>query len=181
MAQENFAIEVVSKVLDRAFENLKFAEAKNAAMITFGTAWFVLVASSVIKVELCGLAVFLFFLSAFASSTTVLISVYSMFPLLSDNSLNNSAGKSKLMFFFDSISNRSFPYWKNEVKVKLFAGKQSCDLEVVLDDYLAQIHSISRITSRKHLKFKKSSFAAAISVIFGLLGYTAQVVFLNIT
>lgn len=155
----------LTNLLQRILDNQKFAETKNAALLTFCSAWILAAIAQTIhatalpdlfdKVILIALPFFV---------TGALIAVVSFLPSL--NLFKMSGGRdAKSLLFFGHIADMTATSFAADIRRAYYPEENQSATEAYLKALETQIFVNSDITNRKHRLFK---WGAGITV-FGVL------------
>src|SRR5260370_13279574 len=148
--QEEQFEKLMSASLGRVVDFIKFAETKNAALLTFCSAWLLGIAnllSSGKKVPAFvdnGLRLsFIFF------AVGALFAIVSFVPKLSVKTLLKSPPTSTNMLFFGDIAKMSFETFTKDSSIRYFPATDHSVTDGYISDISAQILVNSHIASRK--------------------------------
>jgi hypothetical protein len=149
--------------LGRVNELMRFAEAKNAALLTFSSAWILFVgglytkdAGSVSWIVLVGLLAF---------TVAAAISIISFLPKLKINIFHTEVARSKGLLFFGDIAMLDNIAFRQRVTVRYLASDDKLLTGEYLDDLCAQISVNSKIANSKFLKFNAGAWFALAGVL----------------
>ncbi|MET4065921.1 hypothetical protein ABID58_000695 [Bradyrhizobium sp. S3.2.6] len=172
--------DALSSTLSRTIDFLKFAETKNAALLTFASAWSLalvnLLSSSRFNqtgpraaVAVCLL---LFAVAALAS-------LYSFLPRLSMRSFHRSSDGRGSLIYFGDIAELDAGSFGSTFSARYTAD----DGEDISDSYIAdlavQVAANSSITKRKFILFYMGA-TLVIFAVFGLAGTAAWMTYFNL-
>jgi hypothetical protein len=156
--------------LSRTVDFLKFAETKNAALLTFASAWLLALAnvlasdralSPPIRVAV---AVSLFF---FASAA--LVALYSFLPKLKLNVFHRDPSRAKSLLYFGDVAEFEATAYSKRIRERYAADPKQTISDEYLDDLAVQVLATSQITLRKFQIFN----VGAGLVMLALVGLTA--------
>lgn len=158
---------VLSSLLVRVIDFLKFAETKNAALLTFASAWTFASVNILISerapIGIVGCA-FRFALVLFAAAAVV--AVWSFLPKLDLDGLHSDPAQSKNLLFFDHIAQFDTAAYQTRVKERFLS--QATD-QVLTDEYLddlaVQISVNSKIASGKFKLFNWGAMLVLIALL----------------
>lgn len=155
---------VLSSTLGRVVDFLKFAEAKNAALLTFASAWtFASINVLISERAPVGIVGGAFRLTLVLFAAAAVVAVYSFLPKLNLHSLHRDPAQPKNLLYFGHIAEFDTAVYRARVQERYLA--QATD-QVLTDDYLddlaVQISVNSKITNRK---FKLFNVGAALVLI----------------
>ncbi len=157
---------VLSNTLARVLDNLKFAETKNAALLTFASAWIVasnnlIFGSSKAPSEVrIGTA-----LSIAPLILAAIIAVKSFLPRLNLNVLHKDPTGDKSLLYFGDIASFSPAAYKQRVLDRYMPPADKSATQAYLDDLAIQVAVISSITYRKFKLFRWGAFYILAAVI----------------
>lgn len=162
--------EVLSDTLSRTIDFVKFAETKNAALLTFASAWLVALTNLLTGDRIVdsgprfalAIALLLFALAA-------LVALWSFLPKLSLNSLHRDPNREKNLLYFGDIAGFEPSAYAKRVRVRYAANPKEVTSDDYLDDLAVQVSANSSIASRKFYIFS----VGATLVIFALAILTA--------
>jgi hypothetical protein len=172
--QEEQFEKLMSANLARVVDFIKFAETKNAALLTFCSAWLlgiVNLLSSGKKVPMfvdSGLRLSFLFFAAGA-----LFSIVSFFPKLSIKALLQSPPATFNMLFFGDIGRMPFDVFVKELRTRYFPEIERSVTDGYIADLSTQIFVNSRIATRKMRLFAwgtRSVFVALFMLAAPALG-----------
>lgn len=156
---------LLTALLGRVLDMLRFAEAKNAALLAFASAWIVGILNLLSSGKplppgyqgVCYVALPLFIIAA-------TVAIASLLPKLQTSTFTGDPkGRSQNLLFFGDIAGITVEGFKNDVRA---AYRQTSDepTAAYLGDLEAQISINSKITRRKHRMFNVGAIAALIAV-----------------
>jgi hypothetical protein len=156
--------------LSRTIDFLKFAETKNAALLTFASAWLLALANVLasdralphaIRVSI---AVSLLFFALAA-----LVALYSFLPKVKLNVFHRDPGRDKSLLYFGDAAEFEATAYVQRFRQRYAADPKQTISDEYLDDLAIQVFANSTITLRKFTIF---NWGAGL-VMFALLGLTA--------
>ena len=157
---------VLTASLARVTDFLKFAEAKNAALLAFASAWIVGIANltSSGKTYLAGYdTAFLIALPFFVIAASFAIA--SLLPNLSTSPFtSDSKGQLKNLLFFGDIADITVDGFKSEVRAAYYPPDDASMSARYLDDLESQISINSKIAKRKYRLFNWGGGAVLVAV-----------------
>lgn len=156
---------LLTALLGRVLDMLRFAEAKNAALLAFASAWIVGIVNLISSGKplppgyhgVCLAALPLFVIAA-------TVAVASLLPKLSTSLFTGDPkGQFQNLLYFGDIGDITVDGFKADVRA---AYRQTTDepTAAYLSDLEAQISINSKITRRKHRMFNVGAIAALIAV-----------------
>lgn len=156
---------MLTALLGRVLDMLRFAEAKNAALLAFASAWIVgivnlLSSGKPIPPGYCYVA--LAALPLFILAATIAIA--SLLPKLQTSTFTGDPkGHFQNLLFFADIADMTIDGFKIDIRA---AYRQTGDTptDAYLTDLEAQISINSKITKRKHRMFNIGAVAALIAI-----------------
>lgn len=158
--QERAFEAILSGNLARVNDFLKFAEAKNAALLTFCSAWILGTFSFIAIYKVINP----FVESAIALSALLLViacgfCIYALLPQLSDSKFNKSPEKELANLFFGRIAKRSQNDFMDLIN-EHYTPSVNLFTKVYIEDIISQMHTASLIARRK---FNLFNWAARIT------------------
>jgi hypothetical protein len=156
---------LLTALLGRVLDMLRFAEAKNAALLAFASAWIV----GIVNLLLSGKPippgyhyVTLTALPLFILSATIAIA--SLLPKLQTSTFTGDPkGHFQNLLFFGDIADITVDGFKNDVRAA-YRQRGDAPTDAYLTDLEAQISINSKITKRKHRMFNIGAVAALIAI-----------------
>lgn len=172
---------VLAANLARVLDLLKFAEAKNAALLAFSSAWIVglvnLLSSdkslSSTYLTACKTALPLFVIAA-------VISIVSLIPKLAPTIFTKQQKwENSNLLFFGNVAEKSVEEFKTDVRAKHYPTDDGAFAAGYFDDLTAQISINSKIAVRKYKFFSAGARIALLAVAMfivptGILIYDAM-------
>ena len=154
--------------LARAVDYIKFAETKNAALLTFCSAWLLGIANLLSS----GKSIPRFVDSGFRLSFIffalgAIVAILSFLPRLAVH-LNNSANRAINLLYFGDIASMSPDEFLAESRHRYFPEKEHSITEGYASDLSEQIHVNSQIAMRK-MRFFKWSARSVMLALFMLI------------
>jgi pycsar effector protein len=165
--------EVLSGTLSRTIDFLRYAETKNAALLTFASAWLVGLTTLLTGDRVfdrgpraaLAAALLLFALAAF-------VALRSFLPKLNLSSLHRDPGQPKNLLYFGHIAEFEPTAYATRVRERYAADPEVTVSDDYLHDLAAQVSANSIITKRK---FNTFYFGAALATLaIGILAVTAM-------
>ncbi|WP_028465658.1 Pycsar system effector family protein [Nisaea denitrificans] len=165
--------------LSRAIDFLKFAEAKNGAVVTLSSAWaFACISLQASNLELTSWLKIALQISIPFALLATLVSLFSFDPRLAIKSKSNSKNIPNLLFFGD-ISRVGYKEFKELIRDYYMPDHSRSYTDKYIDDLLNQVHENSIIAIRKFRFFQISVTFLSVSIlivfIFPILGLTVRV------
>jgi hypothetical protein len=169
--QEAFE-KVLSSTLSRIIDFLKFAEAKNAALLTFASAWIIgsvnfLTRSSALSAD--WRAAFTVALPFFAGAAQ--IAILSFLPKMHLSNFHQDPMQAKALLYFADAATFSTSAYKERFRERYYPPEGETSTRNYLDDLAIQVAVNSQITTRK-LKFFNVG-ACAVLVALAVLATPA--------
>jgi hypothetical protein len=168
--QEEAFEKVLNSSLARTIDFIKFAEAKNAAALTFSSAWILATANAINNVQnysalwrICLSIAFPLFVFGAISAIISFIPITDLMSLYKNNS------REKCLIYFGDVANMTISEYKSAVVARYCPSNGQFATGAYLDDLVAQIAVNSSIAARKFYIFN-------FSAIFALLGVIASLV-----
>lgn len=169
--------EEISNVQQEAFEKLlaanlartidfvRFSETKNAALLTFSSAWIltsinILNGNSTLAVDwkaALNVALPLFIVAA-------LISILSFFPRTNLSSFHRNPERAKALLYFGDAASFSPESYRDRLKERYMPPANRCANQNYLDDLSVQINVNSSIAVRKFAFFKCAAIVALMGI-----------------
>lgn len=160
-AYDKLLVALLARVLDM----LRFAEAKNAALLAFASAWIVgivnllssgkSIPSGYHYVTLAALPLFI---------VAATIAIASLLPKLQTSTFTGDPkGDFQNLLFFGDIADITVDGFKNDVRAA-YLQTGDAPTDAYLSDLEAQISINSKITRRKHRMFNVGAVAALIAI-----------------
>jgi hypothetical protein len=165
---------IMSANLQRATDFLKYAEAKNGVLLTFGSAWILAIIGllSNEKSLPIGIGTVLaislpFFIGA------VILAMLSFFPQMSwalfVPSRRPRQNDSKNPLFFGDIASMTFPEFERSVRERYFPTDDQPMTNEYLHDLSVQVFANSKIVKRKLWLFEKGLLMIAVAAAILLI------------
>lgn len=156
---------LLTALLGRVLDMLRFAEAKNAALLAFASAWIVGIVNLLSSGKtlppgyegVCRVALPLFIVAA-------TVAIASLLPKLQTSTFTGDPkGQFQNLLYFGDIADMTVDGFRDDVRA---AYRQTGDAptDAYLRDLEAQIAINSKITRRKHRMFNVGAIAALIAV-----------------
>jgi Family of unknown function (DUF5706) len=167
--QESYE-KLLSSALSRAIDFVKFAETKNAALLTFSSAWMLasvsllygparLISDSWILAFTIALPLFII---------SGLISMLSFLPRLSLSEFHKDPERLKSLLYFGDAAEYTPEKFSNTIRERYFPSENQSATECFLNDVAIQICVNSSIAVRKFRLFRYGALATifALAVLF---------------
>lgn len=157
---------LLTALLGRVLDMLRFAEAKNAALLAFASAWIVGIVNLISSDKpvpsdyriVCLIALPLFIIAA-------TIAIASLLPKLSTATFTGDPkGQFQNLLFFGDIADMTVDGFKADVRTAYCPTAKDMPTAAYLSDLEAQIAINSKITRRKHRMFNVGAIAALIAI-----------------
>ena len=161
---------VLPGTLSRTVDFLKFAETKNAALLTFASAWLLALANVLASDRVLppavrvSVAVSLLFFALAA-----LVALYSFLPKVKLNVFHRDPDREKNLLYFGDVAKFEATAYIQRFRQRYAADTEQAISDHYLDDLTIQVSANSQITARKFAIF---NWAAGF-VMVALLGLTA--------
>jgi hypothetical protein len=161
---------ILSGSLSRTVDFVKFAEAKNAALLTFASAWALAITSilatnrQLANAEIGALA-----LSRVLFVLTVLVAALSFLPKLRPESFHRNPDKPKNLLFYGDIALFEFETFKTRLPAAYLIDGNLLAGERYLDDLTAQIWINSKIARRKFTVFNFGAIFAFVGIVVAMI------------
>jgi hypothetical protein len=161
---------VLPGTLSRTVDFLKYAETKNAALLTFSSAWLLALANVLASDRVLphsirvSVAVSLLFFALAA-----LVALYSFLPKVKLNVFHRDPNRERSLLYFGDVAEFEATAYVQRIGQRYAADPQQTVSDHYLDDLAIQVFAISQITVRKFAIF---NWAAGL-VMLALLGLTA--------
>lgn len=156
---------LLTTLLQRILDNQKFAETKNAALLTFCSAWILAAIAQTIHAtslpESFDKAI-LFALPFFVAGA--LVAVVSFLPSLNLFKMSDGTVPRSLLFF-SHIAGMTTAAFSADIRKQYFPAEKQSATEEYLRALEAQIHANSGITDRKHILFRWGAGVTVVGVI----------------
>lgn len=154
--------------LARVVEFLKFAEAKNAALLTFSSAWLLaalamLSSGSRSPIESLAAAI-----AAVIFAGAALCAISSFLPRVKLDALFRDPERPKALLFFGDAATFEPSAYRERVRQRYFPPEGHSATEGYLDDLAVQIVVVSGIVTRKFKLFNWAAFAVGAGLLFML-------------
>ncbi|MBI5312988.1 MAG: hypothetical protein HZB28_07695 [Methylocystis sp.] len=154
---------LLSAALSRAVDFVKFAETKNAALLTFSSAWIlagVNLSSASPSQEwrsIFGIVVPIFAVSAITA-------IASFLPELKLEKFHQDPEQKKSLLFFRDVATFSASAFRDRVRERYFPPDDQSAAQNYLDDLSVQIHVNSCIAVRKFKFFRAGAWIALLGI-----------------
>jgi hypothetical protein len=156
---------LLTALLGRVLDMLRFAEAKNAALLAFASAWIVGIVNLLSSGKpippgyhgVCLAALPLFIIAA-------TVAIASLLPKLQTSTFTGDAkGQFQNLLFFGDIADMTVDGFRNDVR-DTYRQTDDAPTDAYLRDLEAQIAINSQIARRKHRMFNVGAMAALIAI-----------------
>lgn len=157
---------LLTALLGRVLDMLRFAEAKNAALLAFASAWIVGIVNLLSSGKslppgysgVCLAALPLFIIAA-------TVAIASLLPKLSTSLFTGDRkGEFQNLLFFGDIADLTVDGFKQDIRSSYRQTGEDPPTAAYLGDLETQIAINSKITKRKHQMFNVGAIAALIAV-----------------
>ncbi|WP_315728886.1 Pycsar system effector family protein [Bradyrhizobium sp. SZCCHNS2015] len=172
--------DALSGTLSRTIEFLKFAETKNAALLTFASAWSLALVNLLISSRFTqegprtAVAVCLLLFAVAA-----LVALYSFLPRLRLSSFHSGSKQQSSLIYFGDIARFDADSYGSSFSTRYASDPEQVISDNYLNDLAVQVAANSSITNRKYNLF----YVGATLVIFavlGLVGTAAWMTYFNL-
>jgi hypothetical protein len=170
---------VLTGSLDRTIDFIKFAEAKNAALLTFGSGCAAAIASVLIaeanaaragtstSIPIPGLATaFTIAMALFA--VAILIALWSFLPSLRPQAFHRDPNQSTNLLYFGHVAKYDAVAFRQNIRARYLARSGPTLSEDYLDDLSDQIAINSAIANQKFKAFNIGAFVTLAAVVVAL-------------
>ena len=157
---------LLSASLARAIDFLRFAETKNAALLTFSSAW-ILASINLLTTDkplppgfksALSIVVLLFAISA-------LVAVISLLPKLKLSDFVGTTARPKNLLYFGDVAGMEIGMFKERVRERYMPSVDRSATDAYLEDLATQSAVVSQIADRKFRLFDWGARLAAIAVL----------------
>jgi Family of unknown function (DUF5706) len=155
---------ILSDTLSRVIDFLKFAEAKNAALLAFSSAWIVASANLLTSGHLSGGLLIAFAIALPFFIASALVSIWSFLPRRKLPTFHRDPNQSKNLIYFGDISTFDAAAYKQRVRER-YVSEDGPTAESYLDDLAIQVAVNSKIANAKFTFFN----IGATCVLFAML------------
>lgn len=156
---------LLTALLGRVLDMLRFAEAKNAALLAFASAWIV----AIVNLLSSGKPIppSYYYVTLTALPLFVLAATFAIASLLPKLQTSAFTGDPKGLFqnllFFGDIANITVEGFRTDIRAA-YRQTRDAPTDAYLSDLEAQISINSKITRRKHVMFNIGAIAALVAV-----------------
>lgn len=165
--QEAYA-KLLESNLTRVIDLVKFAEAKNAALLAFASAWTVAIANLMAREESAPVAFAQVMpVSASLFLISALIALYSILPRADLSKFfrgEKRVSRDLNLLFYGDISKVEIDAYPERAKERYFPPEKHSATSEYLSDLSCQIHVNSTIANRKYVLFKVGAWITVISM-----------------
>lgn len=169
---------LLSASLARTVDWLKFAEAKNAALLTFSSAW-VLGSISVLarfKDDLPPHFAPALKLDAILFGIAAIIAVLAILPKLKlSDFVGTTAPSGKNLLYFGDVASLDSEVFKERVRKAYMPAADTSTTDAYLDDMAAQVAINSQIATRKFKLFERGAKLTLVGMLMMLWPLSAMV------
>jgi hypothetical protein len=156
---------VLTTTLARVVDFLKFAETKNAALLTFASASIVASVSNLNNTGLADQWRTAFSIALPLFTLAALISLYSFLPKTLLNRFHKDPDQSKALLYFGDAATFSPAAYKQRVSERYLPPENESATQNYLDDLAIQIAVNSQITKRKLAIFNSGALVILVAVL----------------
>jgi hypothetical protein len=158
--------DVLSASLARTVDFLRFAETKNAALLTFASAW-TFASINMLTGErgpegILGRA---FWVALILFSTAAVVAVLSFLPKLNLHALHRDPTQPKNLLYFGHVAEFDTAVFRTRVQERYLAEGDQSITDAYLDDLTIQISANSKIAHRKFLMFNVGAGLVLIALL----------------
>jgi hypothetical protein len=158
--------DVLSASLSRVIDFLKFAETKNAALLTFASAWtFASINLLTGDHALAGILGRAFWLALIMFSSAAVVAIISFLPKLNLPALHRDPAQSKNLLYFGDIAEFDTAAFRTSVRERYMAEGAQSITDEYLDDLIIQISVNSKIARRKYHMFNAGAWLVLIALL----------------
>ena len=156
----------LSSTLSRTIDFLKFAETKNAALLTFASAWLLALASLLASDRLpyrgprLALAA-----SLLLFAVAALVALYSFLPKLNLSALHRDPERHKSLLYFGDIATFEATAYAQRFQERYASDPEQKVSDAYLHDLAVQVSAISSIARRKFIVFNVGASLVAIALL----------------
>jgi hypothetical protein len=170
----------LSSTLSRTIDFLKFAETKNAALLTFASAWSLALVNLLISSRftqegprtVVALCLLLFALAA-------LLALYSFLPRLTLSSFHSGSKQQSSLIYFGDIARFDAESYGGAFSARYAPDPEQTISDNYLNDLGVQVVANSSITNRKFNLFYIGATLVVLAVV-GLAGTAAWMTYFNL-
>jgi hypothetical protein len=158
--------DVLSAALARVVDFLKFAEAKNAALLTFASAW-TFASINILTGERApvGIVGGAFRLALVLFTVAAVVAVISFLPRLNLHALHRDPTQLKNLLYFGHIAEFDTSVFRTRIQERYLAQGDQSVTDQYLDDLTVQIAVNSKITRRKFVMFNVGAALVLIALL----------------
>jgi hypothetical protein len=158
--------DVLSAALARVVDFLKFAEAKNAALLTFASAW-IFASMNMLNGERppVGIVGGAFRLALVLFTVAAVVAVVSFLPKLNLAALHRDPTQPKNLLYFGHIAEFDTAVFRTRVQDRYLAQEEQSITDQYLDDLAVQISANAKITHWKFIMFNVGAALVLVAVL----------------
>lgn len=163
---------ILAASLARSVDFVKFAEAKNAALLTFCSAWSLAMVALLLKGEPKPLPFDLgvtLHIALILLVIAAVITISSFLPRINLSAFNRAHERKLNLLFFGDIAKLSLEEFHSRVKTRYLPPGEAPFSSEYLSDLCEQITVNSKIASRKFTQFKWAAILALVAIAQFLL------------
>lgn len=172
--------DALSATLSRTIDFLKFAETKNAALLTFASAWSLALVNLLISSRFTqegprttvAVCLMLFAVAA-------LVALYSFLPRLRLSSFHRGSREQSSLIYFSDIARFDAESYGGAFSIRYIGDADQIVSDKYLDDLAVQVAVNSSITNRKYNLFSVGA-TLVIFAVLGLAGTAAWMTYFNL-
>jgi hypothetical protein len=162
--REAFA-DILSALLASVVDSLKFAEAKNAALLTFAAAWTFASINMLLGGRAAGGIVgAAFWLMLVLFAAVAVVAVVSFLPKRNLRAINRDPTQSQNLLYFEHIAEFDTAGFLKRVRDRYLAQNDQSVTDQYLEDLVVQISANSKITRRKLIMFNVGAVLVLIAL-----------------
>ena len=157
---------ILSASLARVVDFLKFAETKNAALLTFASAWTLALISLLTGDHApAGILGAAFWLALILFSAGAAVAVVSFLPKLRLHDLHRDPEQPKNLLYFGHVAKFDTAVFQTRVRERYLAQEEQAITDEYLDDLTIQISANSKIARRKFVIFDVGAALILIALL----------------
>jgi hypothetical protein len=169
--------DVLSGSLARVVDFLKFAETKNAALLTFASAWtFASINILTGDHAASGIVGRAFWVALVLFSAAAVVAVVSFLPKLNLHALHRDPAQPKNLLYFGHVAEFDTAVFRTRVHERYMAEGDQVITDEYLDDLIVQISVNSKIAHRKFVTFNVGASLVLIALLaLALAAFSAAI------
>ena len=167
--QESFE-KILSASLIRSIDFVKFAETKNAALLTFSSAWII----AICNIMLGGKTFPYFYTNLFEVAlilfiVSTLVAILSFLPKTKLSSFTKNDNRTSNLLFFKDIASLRIPDFENQIQSRYMPSAQESFTSEYFSDIINQISVNSQIATNKFKQFHCGALFSLTAIIILLI------------